>query len=102
MLLHPGLRPTGTRAPRLNAHESFTINGLLSAHGHDDAELRAGLKALAEKYPRHGYPRALTESVVKIHKRTYRIYVEVTAGANEEAEEVDEAKSANGLANQSR
>ena len=49
-------------------------------HGRDDVELRARLNALAEKYPRYGYPTLhamlRTEGVVRNHKRTYRIYAE--------------------------
>lgn len=48
--------------------------------GRDDAELRAQLKALAERYPRYGYPTLhhmlRREGLVKNPKRTYRIYRE--------------------------
>jgi len=46
----------------------------------DDAELRARLKVLAERYPRYGYPTLhgmlRTEGLVRNPKRTYRIYRE--------------------------
>ena len=46
-------------------------------HGRDDVEMRARLKALAEKYPRYRYltPNAMlrTEGVVRNHKHVYRI-----------------------------
>ena len=46
--------------------------------GRDDAVLRERLKALAERYPRYGYP-TLHDMLraaghVTNHKRTYRIY----------------------------
>ena len=46
----------------------------------DDSVLRSRLKALAEKYPRYGYPTLhdmlRVEGLVKNPKRTYRIYSE--------------------------
>jgi putative transposase len=46
--------------------------------GRDDTELRTHLKALAERYPRYGYPTLhdmlRAEGVVHNRKRTYRIY----------------------------
>ena len=51
-----------------------------TAHGPDDSHLRSRLKALAEKYPRYGYPTLhtmlRTEGLVKNPKRTYRVYSE--------------------------
>ena len=48
--------------------------------GRDDAELRVRLKALAERYPRYGYPTLhdmlRREGLVQNPKRTYRIYRE--------------------------
>ncbi len=48
--------------------------------GRDDAALRARLKALAERYPRYGYPTLhgllRAEGLVQNAKRTYRIYRE--------------------------
>jgi putative transposase len=48
--------------------------------GLDDDALRSRLKALAERYPRYGYPTLhdmlRTEGTVRNHKRTYRIYRE--------------------------
>src|SRR6056297_1475983 len=48
--------------------------------GRNDGSLRARLKALAEQYPRYGYPTLhgllRSEGVVKNPKRTYRIYRE--------------------------
>lgn len=48
--------------------------------GRDDAELRARLRALAERYPRYGYPTLhdmlRTEGLVQNPKRTYRSYRE--------------------------
>jgi putative transposase len=48
--------------------------------GRDDAALRVRLKALAERYPRYGYPTLhdmlRAEGLVKNPKRTYRIYRE--------------------------
>lgn len=48
--------------------------------GHDDSPLRSRLKALAERYPRYGYPTLhdmlKTEGCVVNRKRTYRIYRE--------------------------
>lgn len=48
--------------------------------GRDDAELRQRLKALAERYPRYGYPTLhdmlRIEGQVINRKRTYRIYRE--------------------------
>ncbi len=48
--------------------------------GRDDAALRARLRALAERYPRYGYPTLhdmlRTEGLVQNPKRTYRIYRE--------------------------
>lgn len=50
------------------------------AHGPDDSTLRSRLKALAEKYPRYGYPTLhdmlRMEGLVENPKRTYRIYSE--------------------------
>lgn len=50
------------------------------SNGRDDASLRTRLTALAEKYPRYGYPTLhtmfRTEGLVENHKRTYRIYSE--------------------------
>lgn len=49
-------------------------------HGSDDSELRTRLKALAEQYPRYGYPTLhdmlRLEGLVMNPKRTYRIYSE--------------------------
>jgi putative transposase len=48
--------------------------------GRDDGDLRARLKALAEQYPRYGYPTLhdmlRTQGHVRNRKRTYRIYRE--------------------------
>ena len=48
--------------------------------GCDDGGLRARLKALAERYPRYGYPTLhdmlKAEGVVRNRKRTYRVYRE--------------------------
>ena len=48
--------------------------------GRNDAPLREQLKALAEQYPRYGYPTLhgmlRAEGHVRNHKRTYRIYRE--------------------------
>lgn len=49
-------------------------------HGRDDTCLRTRMKALAEKYPRYGYPTLHTmlrsEGLVENPERTYRIYSE--------------------------
>jgi len=51
-----------------------------TAHGRDDTALRTRLKALAEQYPRYGYPTLhhllKREGLVANRKRTYRIYSE--------------------------
>ena len=48
--------------------------------GHDDGALRSRLRALAEQYPRYGYPTLhamlKNEGLVQNPKRTYRIYRE--------------------------
>jgi putative transposase len=56
------------------------IGGSVSPLGRDDAGLRAQLKALAEQYPRYGYPTLHDMLKTAAHvinpKRTYRIYRE--------------------------
>ena len=46
--------------------------------GRDDADLRARLKALAERYPRYGYPTLhamlRAKGMVRNRNRTYRVY----------------------------
>jgi putative transposase len=56
------------------------LGGLVSPEGCDDTALRARPRALAERYPRYGYPTLhdmlKAEPLVVNPKRTYRIYRE--------------------------